>query len=243
MTNSAAGIEIGRDREGSMGDGFAYLDVVLLAMVAGFLIYRLRSVLGRRTGTEKQPYDRFREAEAAQNAAARQIPERAKVVDRAKTETPAEPPSPLADGLRQIAAIDSSFTRDSFLAGAKTAFSWIVEAFAKGDAKALRPLLNDEVFGNFSAAIEARAKAGETLETALVGIKLGEILEARVQGRAAFVTVKFVSEQVNVTRNNQGEVIDGDPVRVVTITDIWTFARDLRSRDPNWSLVATRSPS
>ena len=120
-------------------------------------------------------------------------------------------------------------------------FSWIVEAFAKGDSKGLRPLLNDDVYGNFSAAIEARAKAGETLETALVGIKSAEILEARMQGRAAFVTVKFVSEQVNVTRNSQGEVIDGDPARVVTITDIWTFARDTRSRDPNWSLVATRS--
>ena len=222
-----------------MGDGFAYIDVVFLAMVAGFLIYRLRNVLGRRTGNEKPPYDRFREAEAAQNAPPRQIAERAKVIERGKAEV--GPAGTLAESLRQIAAADPAFTPESFLEGAKTAFSWIVEAFAKGDTKSLRPLLNDDVFSNFSAAIEGRSTAGETLETALVGIKSAEILEARIQSRAAFVTVKFVSEQVNVTRNSKGEVIDGDPVRVVTVTDIWTFARDTRSRDPNWSLVATRS--
>ena len=121
------------------------------------------------------------------------------------------------------------------------AFSWVVEAFAKGDTKTLRPLLNDEVYGNFVAAIENRNKAGETLETVLVGIKSADILEARREGKLAFVTVKFISEQVNITRNRAGEVIEGDPVRVVPITDIWTFARDTRSRDPNWVLVATRS--
>lgn len=228
-----------------MGDSFAYLDVVLLAMVAAFLIYRLRSVLGRRTGNEKPRPDPFRSEETAPSrppaaVAPRQLPERAPVVERRPAET-TEPPSPIADGLRQIAAADPAFSADWFIAGARKAFAQIVESFAKGDLQALRPLLNDDVFGNFTAAVEARNRAGETLETTLVGIKAADILEARMNGRAAFVTVKFVSEQVNVTRNRAGEVIDGDPVRVVTITDIWTFARDTRSRDPNWNLVATRS--
>ena len=228
-----------------MGDSFAYLDVVLLAMVAAFLIYRLRSVLGRRTGNEKPRPDPFRAEETAPSrppaaVAPRQLPERAPVVERRPAEA-TEPPSPIADGLRQIAAADPAFSADWFIAGARKAFAQIVEAFAKGDLQALRPLVNDDVFGNFTAAVEARNRAGETLETTLVGVKAADILEARMNGRAAFVTVKFVSEQVNVTRNRAGEVIEGDPVRVVTITDIWTFARDTRSRDPNWTLVATRS--
>jgi predicted lipid-binding transport protein (Tim44 family) len=227
-----------------MGDGFAYLDVVLLAMVAVFLIYRLRGVLGRRTGNEKQPRDPFRTGapEAAPpGKAPRQIAERPAPPTASDAAPAPAPASPAMDGLRQIASIDPAFTPETFLAGAQTAFSWIVEAFGRGDTKALRPLLNDEVYGNFAAAIEARTKAGETLEAALVGVKSAEILEAHLNGRIAFVTVKFVSEQVNVTRNSKGEVIDGDPARVVTVTDIWTFARDMRARDPNWSLVATRS--
>jgi len=226
-----------------MGDGFAYLDIVLLAMVAGFLIYRLRSVLGRRTGNEKQPRDPFRVGEAETPGGAkrpRQLSERP-AGESAPQQVAGGPAGVLGEGLRQIAGADPAFTPESFLEGARTAFSWIVEAFAKGDTKALRPLVNDDVYRNFGAAIDARAKAGETLESALVGIKSADILEARLPGRIAFVTVKFVSEQVNVTRNSKGEVIDGDPVRVLTITDIWTFARDIRARDPNWSLVATRS--
>jgi len=228
-----------------MGDSFAYLDVVLLAMVAAFLIYRLRGVLGRRTGNEKPRPDPFRAEETAPRrappaVAPRQLPERAPAVERRPAEM-TEPANPIAEGLRQIAAADPAFGPDWFIAGARKAFAQIVEAFAKGDLQTLRPLLNDDVYGNFTAAIEARGRAGETLETTLVGVKAADILEARLNGRAAFVTVKFVSEQVNVSRNRAGEVIEGDPVRVVTITDIWTFARDTRSRDPNWTLVATRS--
>ncbi|MFZ0695228.1 MAG: Tim44/TimA family putative adaptor protein [Alphaproteobacteria bacterium] len=226
-----------------MGGDFAYLDIVFLAMVAGFLIFRLRSVLGRRTGTEKRPPDPFQPPAEPRRLGQATTPAVPPAAERAGASPPPGEASPgaLAQGLRQIAAADPSFTPESFVTGAGTAFSWIVEAFAKGDTKALRPLLHDEVYNNFAAAIEARTRAGETHETVLVGIKSADLLEARLQNRGAFVTVKFVSEQVNVTRNREAEVIEGDPVRVVTITDIWTFARDIRSRDPNWSLVATRS--
>lgn len=229
-----------------MGDNFAPFDIILLAVIAAFLVLRLRSVLGRRTGTEKRPLDPFH---APETTVKRGGEGPAKPADKEKVaapkpahaaETP-EPETPLARGLRDIAALDPYFSPESFLEGARAAFSWVVEAFAKGDAKILRPLLNDDVYGNFVTAIENRSKAGETLETALVGIKSAEILEARREGKIAFVTVKFISEQVNITRNRAGEVIDGDPVRVVPVTDIWTFARDTRSRDPNWVLVATRS--
>ncbi len=117
----------------------------------------------------------------------------------------------------------------------------VVENFAEGNAKALRTMLNDEVFENFAAAIKQREEAGETLETTLIGIKNAETLEARMEGRTAFITVKFVTEQVNLTRDRNDEVIDGDPNRVTDVTDIWTFAHNTRARDPNWTLVETRS--
>ena len=231
-----------------MGDGFAFIDIILFAMVAVFLIFRLRSVLGRRTGTEKRLPDPF--AARTRDAGRRketgetvvQLPERG-AKRPGKEQAVETAASPLQRALRQIAAADRTFSEEAFVAGARTAFGWIVEAYAKGDAKALRPLLNDEVYRNFADAIDARTRAGETLETSLVGIKSVDILEARLEGTIAFVTVKFVSDQVNVTRNAKGEIIDGDPVRVVAVTDIWTFARDTRSRDPNWTLVATRSPN
>jgi predicted lipid-binding transport protein (Tim44 family) len=119
----------------------------------------------------------------------------------------------------------------------------ILEAFARGDAKALRPLLADDVFAKFSAAIEARERAGEVLESTLVGIRSAELVEARLQGRDAVITVKIVSEQVNVTKKRDGTVIDGDPSEVVLLTDVWTFRRNTRARDPNWALIATHVPN
>jgi predicted lipid-binding transport protein (Tim44 family) len=119
----------------------------------------------------------------------------------------------------------------------------IIDAFAAGDAATLRPLLNNEVFDNFSNAIRARQQANETLRTTLVGITTAEILEAELQGRMAVVTVKFVSDQINVTHDSAGKVVEGDPAAVTSVTDIWTFSRNTRSRDVNWTLIATRSPN
>lgn len=118
----------------------------------------------------------------------------------------------------------------------------IVGAYAAGDTEVLRPLLEDQVFANFEAAVQARKAAGETLQTELVSIKSADFEEAKIDGRNAVVTLKFVSEQINAVRDANGEVIEGDPTRIAEVIDIWTFSRDTRSRDPNWFLVATRSP-
>jgi len=147
--------------------------------------------------------------------------------------------TPLERGLTQIKLDDGSFESESFVGGTKVAFEMVVDAFAKGDTKNLRPLLSNDVYGDFSGAIKSRADNNETLENTLVGISEAEIIEAELQDKTAFITVKFVSEQINVTRNAEGEVVDGNPGEVTTVTDIWTFARNTQSRDPNWTLVAT----
>jgi predicted lipid-binding transport protein (Tim44 family) len=152
------------------------------------------------------------------------------------------PSTPVQQALARIHAADPEFDPRAFVEGARGAFEMIVTAFAQGDAAALRPLLSDEVFDNFKSAIDARKRAGQTLETTLVGINSIDIIEADLQGRLAIVTVKFVSEQVNVTRDGEGKAVEGDPALVTSVTDIWSFARNTRARDPNWTLVATRSP-
>jgi predicted lipid-binding transport protein (Tim44 family) len=143
--------------------------------------------------------------------------------------------------LTQIKLADRSFDTKGFVNGAKAAFEMIVSAFSQGDSKILRPLLSNDVYDDFNGAIKAREERDETLESTLVGISESDIIEAELQGKTAFVTVKFVTEQINITRDAQGEAVNGDSSGVSTVTDIWTFARNTRSRDPNWTLVATGS--
>jgi predicted lipid-binding transport protein (Tim44 family) len=222
-----------------MSDGFQYFDIIIFAMIAAFLVLRLRSVLGRRTGTEKPRELRPLAKPATDNVVS--LPDGL----RAREDLPPPPSGPRAAspeaGLAQIRNADPKFDSDGFVQGARGAFEIIVKAFAAGDTATLRPLLSDDVYERFAEAIRHRLAAKETLETHLVTIKAAEIDEAELNGRTAFVTVKFVSDQVNVTRAADGTIIDGEPDHVVEKTDFWTFARNTRSQDPNWLLVATRS--
>ena len=228
-----------------MDGGIPFIDILFFAMVAAFLVLRLRSVLGRRTGHERQrPTNIGRPpVEAGRNDAAREVsPDNVVVLpDRSKPVT-IRPDSPLATSLSQIAAADASFEEERFLQGAKMAFEMIVTAFANGDRDTLRPLTSGEVFANLERAMRERETAGHTFDSTLVGIKHAEIVAAELDSREARVTVQVVSEQVNVTRDADGRTVAGSASAVDEVTDIWTFARDTRSRDPNWLLVATRSP-
>lgn len=229
-----------------MNDGFQFLDIILFAMVAAFLVLRLRSVLGRRAGRQDRPRDvsakRRKESEGEGN-----VIELADRTDRADGDAPedvasdAESDDPLVAGIARIRLADPNFDVDQFAAGARSAFEMVVHAFATGDSGTLRSLLNEEVAENFQNAITERLEAGETLETTVISIKSTDVIEAEIDGRQAALTVKFVSEQVNVTRDTEGRVIEGDPNQVTDITDIWTFARNTRGRDPNWKLIETRS--
>lgn len=231
-----------------MGQGLNFLDLVFFAVVAVFLVLRLRNVLGRRTGHERRrdPFAAQQSVEQTDKGKVVLLPDRAGEGEGVEaTERPAAEleEAPVQVGLERIAAADRGFTPEGFLAGARGAFEIVVNAFAAGDAGALRGLLSDEVFDNFNGAIQARAKAGHKLTTTLVGITSAAVVEAGMQERSAFVTVKFVSDQVNVTRDGEGNVVEGDPEKVSAVTDLWTFARNTRARDPNWTLVATRSPN
>ncbi len=221
-----------------MGGGFQFIDIILFALVAAFLILRLRSVLGRRDGHQGPPQDPFRpqpKKDVADNEVVR-LPERGEAGP-----TPADGSVSPQAGLTQIRIADPRFDDKEFVAGARVAFEMILTAYVGGDTSTLKPLLSPEVFANFSASIADRSAAGHVLETTLVGIQKTEVEDAAMVGRMAHVTVRFTSEQVTVTRNAAGEIVEGEPDRVTTVSDVWTFARDTRNPDPNWILVATGS--
>ena len=229
-----------------MSDG-GFFEIILFAMVAAFLVLRLRSVLGRRTGHERQR-DLFRAHRDAKTAASDNVvalPDRDKSErdkgERAREESGATETASVSAGVSAIRAADPSFDLGAFQKGARAAFEMIVSAFAAGDPSALRPLLSPEVFEGFAEAIKTRKAARETLETRLVSIKAAEPVEARLDGRHAVITVRFVSDQINVTRAADGSVVDGDPDHIVERSDNWTFSRDTRARDPNWLLIGTQS--
>ena len=227
--------------------------IIFLAL-AVFIFLRLRSVLGQRTGNERPPFDRTAR-NAIQGAQDNNVvPMPGKVIDQAplaptadvaapadRWKGVAEPGTPLALGLDAIAAQDSSFDPRHFLSGARSAYEMIVLAFANGDRRALKDLLSSEVYESFEAAIKEREKQEQKTETRFVSIDKAEVVSAEGSDRAAQLTVRFVSQMISVTRDKAGTIVDGNPDKVTDITDVWTFARDTASRDPNWKLVGTGS--
>ena len=220
-----------------MNNGLQFLDILIFAMVAGFLLLRLRRALGRRTGNE-QPPQLLHDNKQMRDTVVK-MPRPGGSADGPSEEEEEEPSS--GSGLTQVKIADPNFDDNVFLDGAGAAFEIILGAFARGDKVQLRGLLDDTTYQNFLEEIERREGASERLETTLVSMIRTDITEAKMVDASARVTVKFVSEQVNVTRNEADEVVAGDASHVATINDVWTFARDTRSKDPNWQLVETRA--
>jgi predicted lipid-binding transport protein (Tim44 family) len=236
-------------------------DIILIGLVAVFLILRLRSVLGKRTGNERPPArDPFTppapptatprvDAPAGQSGNDNVVPLPTPSAPAPRPSLATSGPGGIratvlpaaAAGAAAIRAADPSFEPLSFTAGARAAFTTIVEAFAKGDTGALRPLLDGPTFGSFEAAIRGRGERKEKAETTLIGFEASDISAAELQGSNAAVTVRFVSEQINVLRNAEGQIIDGNPNEVQKVIDLWTFRRDTKSSDPNWLLIKTES--
>jgi predicted lipid-binding transport protein (Tim44 family) len=243
-------------------DGKIDIFTIMFLVLAVVIILKLRSVLGRRTEDDEARIDRNRALEraratgkAAPNENVVALPRRDRPEQPAETVTAASAAAEervrtfaagdrsLEDGLLSIYRADSSFDPDTFVKGARQAYEMIVTAFAEGNRKALRSLLSKEVFDGFAGAISDREARGEIIDQSFVGINKADLLEAELKNGTAQVTVKFVSELISATRDRAGAVIAGDTKRIKEVVDIWTFAREVASRDPNWRLIATQAPN
>jgi predicted lipid-binding transport protein (Tim44 family) len=238
---------------------------LLFLVLAVVIFLKLRSVLGRRTGHEQTRFERYKaQQEARQQQRNGELAGQDRVVtlprrDREEPDTRvaseqqaradgeqrvkeyAAGNAQIGKGLVDIVRADPSFDPPHFLQGAKAAYEIIVTAFAEGNRKTLKDLLNTEVFDGFNSAIADRENRGEQIDQSFVGIKSADLVEAELKGGVAQLTIKFVSELISATRDRAGIVISGDPMRIREVTDIWTFAREVASRDPNWRLVATQA--
>jgi predicted lipid-binding transport protein (Tim44 family) len=236
----------------SMQDVFDIYTIIFLAL-AVFIFLRLRSVLGQRTGRERPPYDPYSARDAVRPASDNVValPSRGGTDSSQKPTEPVDPAerwkgvaeagSSIAAGLDAIAREEPSFDAKHFVVGSRAAYEMIVTAYAEGDRRSLKNLLSREVYDGFDAAIKERETKGETSESRFVSIDKAEITAAEMRGRTAHVTVHFVSQLVSLTRDRNGAVIEGSPDKVTDVNDVWTFARDISSRDPNWKLVATEA--
>ena len=236
-----------------MQSSFDFTTLIFLGL-AVFVAWKLRSVLGQKSGTEKPPVEPF--TRRGQEASPEDAPKNASNVIRlpgaANDQMPPPPPAPaaarwqggmapFAAGLDAITAQEPDFDPKTFADGARRAYEMIVTAFAAGDRKALKPLLARDVLEGFEAAITEREKRGEKVETAFVSIDKADLTHVEVKSGTAQITMRFASKLITATRDAAGKVVDGDAAAVADVTDIWTFSRQLGSRDPSWLLVATEA--
>jgi len=239
-------------------NGFLDIYSLIFLVLAIAIFFRLRSVLGKRTGNERPPFDPTAHREQNSRPNGRADNENVISLPNARDDAPddevmedvvsdavidkiAPTGTPLNKALKEISSASGAFDPKEFLAGAKAAYEMIVVAFAEGDRKTLKQLLAHEVYEGFNSAISDRESRNETADTTFVGIDKADYSDAALKNGNAQVTVRFQSQLISATRDDKGNVIDGDPVKVIDVTDVWTFARDINSRDPNWHLVATES--
>ncbi len=219
-----------------MADGGSWIEIILLAMLAGFIGLRLVSVLGRRTGSERPVGDQFRgPAAEVMNPTVRGT----ESAPRGALELPADTEASLAPALEQIADADRNFDPVRFVGGAKGAYSQILEAFWKGDVGSLTGLMSDQVHDDFAHAVTERQAEGITIDNRLVRINRASIVAAQMIGAMAEVTVRFDADIVSVSRGKDGTVVSGSTSDAVPTSDVWTFSRLAGSLDPNWLLIAT----
>ncbi len=195
-----------------MNSSFEYLDIILLAIIAGFIILRLRGILGRRTGHEKKDFGDLFGKKVTQNGSEKKVVN----LDSAK--------------------LDNA-TKEQFIRGAKKAYEMIITSFAEGDKKALKPLLNKKIFQNFSDEIDYRKKENLKSELTFVGVKSIEIKNFEKKDNNYTFTVNFVSEIITCKKDKNNNVIEGSPDIIKTVRDVWKFSKNIWSSNPNWYLV------
>ena len=201
-----------------MSNNFGYLDIILLAMIAGFIILRLRNILGRRTGHQDKHYPEFSE----------------KKFENFKNSVELKPKkSPTEFGANE---------KKQFLKGAEIAYETILTSFSKGDKEGLKSLLTEKMQVNFSSAIEDRKSKKIKSELTFIGIKSSAIQNFEKTAEALFFTVKFVSEIISVKKDKDNKVVEGDPNKIKTVIDHWKFTRKVSSINPNWYLAEIKNP-
>jgi predicted lipid-binding transport protein (Tim44 family) len=218
-------------------NNYQFLDVVVLALLAGFIAFRLYSVLGRRTGNERSRDDQLRMPDARPKSAKDNVvplPERS-----GPTGVGLGGANALSRALLDIKLYDRAFDTEHFLSGARAAYEMIVTAFAHGERDVLRPLLSNEVFETFDQAIKAREAKKERVEFTFLSLKSARITAAELKGSVAEVTVAFNSQVMLAGYDPSGTLIEGDAKTPHDIVELWTFARETRSSNPNWTLVST----
>jgi predicted lipid-binding transport protein (Tim44 family) len=234
--------------------GFFDFGTIFFLVAAVVIFFQLRNVLGRRTGNERPPFDPYTAARTREKETVSAGSENVVSLPNKKRGSPApeddaykvidavaQPGTDLNKGLRAIKDADPSFDPKTFADGAKMAYEMIVMAYADGDRKTLKNLLSRDVYDGFVSAISERESRSEKIQSSFVGIDKADIVGAEMKGGEAHITLRIVSELISATRDAAGTVIDGDPETVAEVKDVWTFARDTRSRDPNWKLVATEA--
>ena len=222
---------------------------LILAGVAIVVLWRLRSVLGQRTGNERPPISVNKPAPEAANANVLEFPKNKSTDEKTIDAEPERPVwegfaaegSSVAAGLEQLARADSTFLPKTFMEGAKLAYEMIVEAFASGDRPTLKNLLSRDVYDGFSKVIDGRLQVGEKLAFQFVGFEKAEFVAAGLNDKRASITVKFFSQMISSTYDKAGKLIDGDPREITDVTDVWSFERDVNQKDPNWRVVSTET--
>ena len=226
-------------------------------IVAALIFLNLRSVLGKRTGNEKPPFDPYNRDQRSVDTQS-QSPDDGKVITLPRRDQQPQAPAEtfnryqaiddfipagtdLNDKLRRVFDVDPTFEPRQFVDGAKVAYEMIVQGFAEGDRKSLKTLLSNEVYQGFDQAISAREKAGQKVKSTFVGIEKAELTDARLDGSEVTITLRVVSQLISATYDAEGAVVEGNADSVAEVVDSWSFARDTRSRDPNWKLVQTQS--
>lgn len=220
-----------------MGEGL--FDILIFAGIAAFVLFRLFNVLGRRTGNERPPPSPMPGDATHEQDNVVPLPG----LDQQPEDSLAGIDGPLKAGMTQIRLADNSFDPEQFLAGARSAFEMILDAFHKGELEKVKPFLDNDVYRSFAAAVTERENAENRRIIELVAINRCEAIEAEMNGRQARITIRFESDQTDILKDTEDRIVAGDPSTPVDVTDIWIFGRDTKSRDPNWQLVATRSPN
>ena len=211
------------------------LPILLIASIAGIFLFRLYSVLGRRTGHERPPQEGYQLGPHQTDDTPHKLNPRPTLV------APDRPTDPVASGLFDISLVDRGFDKDQFLKGAQAAYEMILTAFAAGDRDTLKPLLSDDVFAAFDAVIKRRETNAQKASLTLVGFSNVKMIAVALKASVADITLSFGTRLISATTDADGKAVEGSATTVQDVTDVWTFTRDVRARDPNWVLVATAS--